>query len=95
MLMNTIRACYDRLVIAGWLRPPRDSRQDSLQVLDELGLATVHHNALSHAHDRQYCDRTAQTCFDSSLVTTGLSLLLYDAHYSLTGGTESSIQHRS
>lgn len=94
MLVDTIRACYDRLgfsvqvadeaffqmLLARLVDPT--SKRDSLRVLTELGVDTVHHNtllnALKRAQDRDYRGRIAQACFDHSLATTGMSLLRYD-----------------
>ena len=94
LLVDTIRACYQQLgfsaqveddafflmVLARLVEPT--SKRDSLRVLDELGVATVHHNtllnALKRAQQRDYRGRIAQACFDHSVATTGISLLLYD-----------------
>ena len=94
LLVDTIRACYDRLgfstqvadeaffqmVLARLVEPT--SKRESLRVLTELGVEAVHHNtllnALKRAQDRDYRGRVAQACFEHSLATTGMSLLLYD-----------------
>ena len=95
LLVDTIRASYQALgfgdqiddeafflmVLARLVEPT--SKIDSLRVLAELGVATPHHitlfNALQRAQQRDYRGRIAQACFDHSVATTGLSLLLYDA----------------
>ena len=94
LLVEAIRASYQALgfddqvdddafflmVLARLVEPT--SKADSLRVLDELGAATVHHNtllnSLQRAQQRDYRGRIAQACFDHSVATTGLSLLLYD-----------------
>src|SRR5690625_3490348 len=94
LLVDTIRASYQTLgfddqvdddafflmVLARLVEPT--SKADSLRVLAELGAATVHHNtllnALQRAQQRDYRGRIAQACFDYSVATTGISLLLYD-----------------
>src|SRR5699024_8953237 len=94
LLVDTIRACYQQLgfsaqveddafflmVLARLVEPT--SKRDSLRVLAELGVDTVHHNtflnALKRAEQRDYRSKIGQACFDYSLHTTGMSLLLYD-----------------
>lgn len=94
LLVEAIRASYQALgfddqvdddafflmVLARLVEPT--SKADSLRVLAELGAATVHHNtllnSLQRAQQRDYRGRIAQACFDHSVATTGLSLLLYD-----------------
>ncbi|NWN88405.1 MAG: IS1634 family transposase [Micrococcaceae bacterium] len=94
LLVDAIRACYDQLglsdqvadeaffqmVLARLVEPT--SKRDSLRVLTELGVNTVHRNtffnALKRAQDRDYRGKIGQACFDYSLHTTGMSLLLYD-----------------
>lgn len=94
LLVDTIRSSYQALgfgnqvhdeafflmVLARLVEPT--SKADSLRVLAELGAATPHHNtllnALQRAQQRDYRGRIAQACFDYSVATTGISLLLYD-----------------
>src|SRR5699024_9540988 len=94
LLVDTIRACYDHLgfsavvadeaffqmVLARLVEPT--SKQDSIRVLNELGVSTGHHNtllnALRRAQQRDYRGRIAQACFHYSVATTGIALLLYD-----------------
>lgn len=94
LLVDTIRACYDwlgfsdqvadeaffQMVLARLVEPT--SKRDSLRVLTELGVDPVHRNtffnALKRAQDRDYRGRIAHACFDHSVATTGMSLLLYD-----------------
>jgi len=94
LLVETIRASYQRLgfadrvddetfflmVLARLVEPT--SKIDSLRVLAELGVAPPHHNtlfnALKRSQQRDYRDRIAQACFEHSVATTGISLLLYD-----------------
>src|SRR5690625_2953603 len=94
LLVDAIGACYDRLgfsaqvadeaffqmVLARLVEPT--SKRDSLRVLGELGVEAVHRNtffnALKRAQDRDYRGRIAQACFEHSVATTGMSLLLYD-----------------
>src|SRR5699024_4737580 len=94
LLVDTIRASYDQLgfssqvddeaffqmVLARLVEPT--SKVDSLRVLNELGVPTVHRNtfmsALKRAEQRDYRGRIAQACFDYSVATSGISLLLYD-----------------
>ncbi|KIT68143.1 transposase, partial [Staphylococcus aureus] len=94
LLVDAIRASYQALglghqvddeaffqmVLARLVEPT--SKVDSLRVLAELGVEVVHRNtfmnALKRAEQRDYRGRIAQACFDYSVATTGLSLLLYD-----------------
>lgn len=94
LLVDAIRASYQALgfdaqvdddafflmVLARLIEPT--SKVDSLRVLAELGVDVVHRNtfmnALKRAQQRDYRGRIAQACFDHSVATTGLSLLLYD-----------------
>lgn len=94
VLVDAIRASYQALrfeaqvdddafflmVLARLVEPT--SKVDSLRVLAELGVDVVHRNtfmnALKRAQQRDYRGRIAQACFDHSVATTGLSLLLYD-----------------
>lgn len=68
------------MVLARLVEPT--SKVDSLRVLTELGVDVVHRNTLMNAlkrtQQRDYRGRIAQACFDHSVATTGLSLLLYD-----------------
>lgn len=94
LLVESIRASYQALgfgdqiddeafflmVLARLVEPT--SKIDSLRVLAELGVSPPHHNtlfnALKRAQQRDYRGRIAQACFDHSVATTGISLLLYD-----------------
>lgn len=58
------------------------SKSDSVRVVEELGLQAVHvstfKRALIRCAQRDYRAVVASKCFDYSLKTSGLSLLLYD-----------------
>nr|WP_258772016.1 IS1634 family transposase [Brevibacterium aurantiacum] len=58
------------------------SKSDSVRVLGELGPDVVHRNTfltcLKRARDNNYRDQITAKCFDYSVATTGISLLLYD-----------------
>lgn len=55
---------------------------DSRRVITEIGLTPAHLSSMKRALRRcgrdGYRDQIAQACFNHSLVTSGLSLLLYD-----------------
>ena len=71
---------FFQLVLARLVEPT--SMVDSRRVLEELGVTPVHRNtfvnALKRAGERDYRGQIATACFNHSLVTSGLSLLLYD-----------------
>ncbi len=71
---------FFQLVLARLVEPT--SMVDSRRVLEELGVIPAHYStfkrALTRAGDRDYRGRIAKACFEHSLVTSGLSLLLYD-----------------
>ncbi|MGO2944151.1 IS1634 family transposase [Brevibacterium aurantiacum] len=73
------QAFFD-LVLARLVEPT--SKADSIRVLAELGIDPPHHNTflncLARARDRDYRAQIAGKCFDHSVATTGISLLLYD-----------------
>ena len=93
LLIDTIRTVYERLgfdiiddeaffqLVAARLVEPT-SKSDSVRVLDELGVEVVHRNTflncLIRAKERGYRAQIAEKCFAHSVVTTGISLLLYD-----------------
>ena len=93
LLIDTIRTAYDRLgfdviddnaffqlVLARLVEPT--SKSDSIRVLDELGAETKHRNTFSaclkRVIDDDYRSLIAGKCFDYSVATTGISLILYD-----------------
>ena len=93
ILIDTIRDVYTRLgfdvvddeaffqlVLARLVEPT--SKSDSVRVLDELGADVVHRNTflscLTRAKELDYRAQIAAKCFDHSVATTGISLLLYD-----------------
>ena len=93
VIVDTIRTAYERLgfdtvddeaffqlVLARLIEPT--SKSDSVRVLGELGVDVVHRNTfltcLKRARDNNYRDQIAAKCFDYSVATTGISLLLYD-----------------
>ena len=93
LLIDTIRTAYDRLgfdviddnaffqlVLARLVEPT--SKSDSIRVLDELGAETKHRNTFSaclkRVIDDDYRSMIAGKCFDYSVATTGISLILYD-----------------
>ena len=69
------------LVLARLVEPMR-RRPIRIRVLAELGIDPPHHNTflncLARARDRDYRAQIAGECFDHSVATTGISLLLYD-----------------
>ena len=71
---------FFQLVLARLVEPT--SMVDSRRVIAELGLKPVHRNtfvaALKRCGRDGYRDLVAEACFRHSLVTSGLSLLLYD-----------------
>lgn len=71
---------FFQLVLARLVEPT--SKADSLRVLAELGIDPPHHNTflncLTRARDRDYRGKIAGKCFDHSVATSGISLLLYD-----------------
>ena len=71
---------FFQLVLARLVEPT--SMVDSRRVLEELGVTPVHYStfkrALTRAGERDYRGQIATACFNHSLVTSGLSLLLYD-----------------
>lgn len=71
---------FFQLVIARLVEPT--SKSDSVRVVEELGLQSAHlstfKRALIRCAQRNYRAIVAQQCFDYSLKTSGLSLLLYD-----------------
>nr|WP_217496650.1 IS1634 family transposase [Acidipropionibacterium acidipropionici] len=93
LLLDAIRSAYDRLgfdvvgdeaffqLVAARLVEPT-SKADSVRVLDELGVHVVHRNTflncLARAHERDYRGLVAGKCFEHSVNTTGITLLLYD-----------------
>ena len=93
LLIDTIRTAYDRLgfhvvddeaffqlVLARIVEPT--SKSDSIRVLDELGADTKHRSTFTRCLQRvnadAYRETIAQKCFDYSVATTGISLILYD-----------------
>lgn len=71
---------FFQLVLARLVEPT--SMVDSQRVLEELGVTPVHRNtfvnALKRAGKKDYRGLVAKSCFDYSVATSGLSLLLYD-----------------
>ncbi|PCC47578.1 IS1634 family transposase [Brevibacterium aurantiacum] len=71
---------FFHLVLARLIEPT--SKADSIRVLAELGINPPHHNTflncLARARDRDYRSQIAGKCFDHSVSTSGISLLLYD-----------------
>lgn len=71
---------FFQLVLARLVEPT--SIVDSRRVLEELGVTPVHYSTfkrvLVRAGERDYRGQIARACFNHSLVTSGLSLLLYD-----------------
>ena len=69
---------FFQLVAARLVEPT--SKSDSVRVLDELGVNVVHRNTflscLTRAKERDYRAQVAKKCFDHSVATTGISLLL-------------------
>ena len=93
LLIDTIRTAYDRLgfdvvddeaffqlVLARLVDPT--SKSDSIRVLDELGADTKHRSTFTRCLQRintdAYQETIAAKCFDHSVATTGISLILYD-----------------
>ena len=93
LLVDVVRGAWDhlgfnviddeaffQLVLARLVEPT--SMSDSRRVITELGLSPVHLSTMKRALQRcgrdGYRDQVAQACFHHSLVTSGLSLLLYD-----------------
>ena len=93
LLIDTIRTAYDRLgfdvvddeaffqlVLARIVEPT--SKSDSIRVLDELGADTKHRSTFTRFLQRvnadSYRETIASKCFDYSVATTGISLILYD-----------------
>lgn len=93
LLIDTIHTVYNRLgfdviddeaffqlVLARLVEPT--SKTDSIRVLDELGADAKHRNAFSaclkHIIADDYRSAIAGKCFDNSVATTGISLILYD-----------------
>ena len=58
------------------------SKSDSIRVLDELGADTKHRSTFTRCLQRintdAYQETIAAKCFDHSVATTGISLILYD-----------------
>ena len=71
---------FFQLVLARLVEPT--SKSDSVRVVEELGLKAAHlstfKRALIRCAQRDYRASVASKCFDYSLKTSGLSLLLYD-----------------
>ena len=71
---------FFQLVLARLVVPT--SMVGSRRVVEELGVTPVHRSSMKRALQRcgrdGYRDLVAQACFRHSLVTSGLSLLLYD-----------------
>ena len=71
---------FFQLVLARLVEPT--SMVDSQRVISELGEVPVHRSSMKRALHRcgrdAYRDQIAKACFNHSLVTSGLSLLLYD-----------------
>ncbi|XBH23011.1 IS1634 family transposase [Jonesiaceae bacterium BS-20] len=71
---------FFQLVLARLVEPT--SKSDSVRVVEELGLQAAHlstfKRALIRCAQRDYRAVVASKCFDYSLKTSGLSLLLYD-----------------
>ncbi|AOP51891.1 MULTISPECIES: IS1634 family transposase [Brevibacterium] len=93
LLIDTIHTAYNRLgfdvvddnaffqlVLARLVEPT--SKSDSIRVLNELGAETKHRNTFSaclkRVIDDDYRSMIAGKCFDYSVATTGISLILYD-----------------
>lgn len=93
LLVEVIQAAWDhlgfdvirdqaffQLVLARLVEPT--SMVDSRRVIEELGISPVHRNtfvaALKRCGRDDYRDQVQKACFNHSLVTAGLSLLLYD-----------------
>ncbi|GAA1563344.1 IS1634 family transposase [Brevibacterium picturae] len=93
LLIDTIRTAYDRLgfhvvddeaffqlVLARIVEPT--SKSDSIRALDELGADTKHRSTFTRCLQRvnadSYRETIAAKCFDYSVATTGISLILYD-----------------
>lgn len=93
LLVEVIRSAWDalgfdvvadegffQLVLARLVEPT--SMVDSRRVLEDLGVAPVHYStfkrALGRAGKKDYRGVIAKACFDHSVATSGLSLLLYD-----------------
>lgn len=93
LLIDTIRTAYNRLgfytvddeaffqlVLARLVEPT--SKADSIRVLDELGVETKHRSTFTRCLQRintdAYRETIAAKCFDYSVATTGISLILYD-----------------
>nr|WP_101598902.1 hypothetical protein [Brevibacterium aurantiacum] len=93
LLIDTIRTAYGRLrfhvvddeaffqlVLARIVEPT--STSDSIRALDELGADTKHRSTFTRCQQRvnadAYRETIAEKCFDYSVATTGISLILYD-----------------
>lgn len=93
LLIDTIRTAHDwlgfdvvddeasfRFVLARLVEPT--SKSDSIRVLDELGADTKHRSTstryLQRINTEAYQESIAARCFDYSVATAGISLILYD-----------------
>lgn len=93
LLIDTIRTAHDwlgfdvvddeasfRFVLARLVEPT--SKSDGIRVLDELGADTKHRSTstryLQRINTEAYQESIAARCFDYSVATAGISLILYD-----------------